>query len=192
MQQRSCSGSHCYALRTPPPPSFSLPWFPFWFLCKLIGPPSSWGHPVSNPPLSASSAPRGSPRPDCVYSSALPALSCCVFPSWHLGLIAPSQQWDSALFIQLPQENESKPESGRRRVLENVLESPKSDTSNSTSQGTLSPGESSCRPYWAGSIQSMFLRIVNISMREMTLVTSAITFQEPSLQGCYPRCSTSC
>lgn len=62
------------------PLSFSLPWFPFWFLCKLIGPPSSWGHPVSNPSLSASPAPRGSPRPDCVYSSALPALSCCVFP----------------------------------------------------------------------------------------------------------------
>jgi hypothetical protein len=36
----------------------------------------------------------------------------------------------SALFIKLPQENESKAGSGRRQVLENVMESPKSNTSN--------------------------------------------------------------
>lgn len=89
IQTTMCSVTHCAAKKliriallcsAHASPPFSLPSLPFWFLCKLIGPPSSWDHPVSNPSLSASSVPRGSPRPDCVYSSALPALSCCLFP----------------------------------------------------------------------------------------------------------------
>lgn len=168
----------CSALSSP---IFLPPLVQFWFCCKLIGLPSSWGYPVSNPSLHASPASRGSPSPDCVYYYALPALSSCVFRSWHLGLIVPSQQWDSALFIQLPQENESKAESGRRQVLENVMESPKSNTSNSANQGSLSPGDSAFTQYWTGSIQPTFLRILNISIREMILVACAIMFQEPSL-----------
>lgn len=113
-------------------PTFSLhSLVPFLFLHKLIGPFMQEVNPhlKRNPP-SHSPAPHSSPTPDCVYCSALSALSCCVFYSCHLSLVPASQQWDLCIIYATATGKWRWGWTMRRPILGYVMETQNSNASN--------------------------------------------------------------
>lgn len=161
------------------PPSLVL----FLVLSKLIGPLCKRLTPISNTAPLADSYPHSSPIPDCVYCSAPPALGCCVFHSWHLGLVPASQQWDLCI-IYATATGKWRWGWSREKANSGVCdENPKQQCFQlNRARLTEALEIPTCAHYFADSIQPKLLSAANISMREIILVAYSIVLQEPCLQ----------
>lgn len=156
---------------------------PPWVLYKLIGnlvpevtPLSSQAH-LSQPfPYS-----HGSAVPDCLLLF-LPALSCCVFHSWHLGLVPASWQQDLHIIYTLATRKWRQGWSSKEANAGECDGNPKPRCFqlNQTSL-TIALEIPAWVQYFADNIQPKFLSRVNLSRREMLLV-ECLVIQEPCLQ----------
>lgn len=154
-----------------------------WFLCKLTG---HLVQEVAHTHLKHTS-PSHSPVPAAhlfpiVYWSALPALSCCVFHSWHLGLVPASRQQGLCIIYSIATRKWRRGWSSKEANSGECDGNPKQQCFQLNPPSLTKALEMpACAQYFADNIQPKLLSRVNLSMRKMLLVACSI-IQEPCLQ----------